>query len=132
MDLDKILKGKAEDFHFIGERLKEIRDELVKNDDVENKRMSKFSRKNMAERMGVDYATMQNVERGSLSVTTIKLIIYYYTLGYNPTWIISPDNEFIPKHNIGENVVYQSEVQDEFKKLESKVLDSLNEFKKKL
>jgi transcriptional regulator with XRE-family HTH domain len=132
MELDKILKGKAEDFHFIGERLKEIREELIKNDDVDTKRMSKFSRKNSAERMGVDYATMQNVERGSLSVTTIKLILYYYTLGYNPTWIITPDNEFIPKHNIGENVVYQSEIQKEFKYLEENVLHALTKFKSKL
>jgi len=131
-NINDILAASAEDFYFIGKRLKEIREELIQNDDVSDKRSSKFSRKNTALRLGVDYGTINNVEKGPFSVTTLKLILYYYSLGYNPVWMISPDNEFIPKHNIGENVVYQSEVQEDFKELESIISTALGSFKKKL
>ncbi|SNZ01428.1 helix-turn-helix domain-containing protein [Flagellimonas pacifica] len=131
-DMDEILNATAKDFYFIGERLKLIREELIENDDVEDKRSSIFSRKNMAERFGVDYQTITNVERGPLSLTTIKLILYYYSLGYNPMWIMSPDNEFITKHNVGENVVYQSDVQDQYKELESSIVTALSLFKENL
>lgn len=131
-NIDEIFNAKAKDFYFIGERLQLIREELIANDDVEDKRQSIYSRKNTAERLGVDYQTVTNVERGPLSFNTIKLILYYYTLGYNPMWIMSPDNEFIPKQNIGENLVYQSDVQDSYKELETSIATALTEFKKKI
>ena len=132
-DMDQILKGKVKDFEFIGERLKLIRKELSDSDDtVEDRRKSKFSRKNMCERLEIDYSTITNVERGTLSLTSIKLILFYYSLGYNPMWIMSPDNEFIPKHNVGENVVYQLDVQDQYKEMESSIVTALSAFKDKL
>jgi|AntAceMinimDraft_5_1070358.scaffolds.fasta_scaffold12634_3 hypothetical protein len=130
-DMNDIMKGSAEDFNYIGERLRSIRDELIANDSG-NKRTSAFSRKNLAERFGIDYFTLTNVERGTFSYTSIKMVLYYYSLGYNPAWILSPDNEFIPKHNIGENVVYQTDVQDEYRELESAIVTALMEFKKKI
>ena len=123
-NIDEIFNAKAKDFYYIGERLQEIREELHAKDDIEDKRESKYARKNMASSLGVDYNTISNVERGPLSFNTIKLIIYYYTLGYNPIWIITPDNEFIPKQNIGENLVYQADVQENYKILESKILEA--------
>ena len=147
-NIDEIFNAKAKDFYYIGERLQEIREELVANDDVKDKRKSAYSRKNMAKLLKIDYQTITNVERGPLSFNTIKLIIYYYTLGYNPIWIMTPDNEFIPKQNIGENLVYQEDVQENYKILESKILeafmrdsikilessvvDALSEFKKSI
>jgi len=130
-DMNDIMKGSAEDFNYIGERLRSIRDELIANDSG-NKRTSAFSRKNLAERFGIDYFTLTNVERGTFSYTSIKMVLYYYSLGYNPAWILSPDNEFIPKHNIGENVVYQTDVQDEYRELESAIVTALMDFKKKI
>ncbi len=130
-DINDIMSASAEDFSYIGERLRLIRDELVERDSG-NKRYSEFSRKNVAERFGIEYATLVNVERGTFSYTSIKMVLYYYTLGYNPVWILSPDNEFIPKHNIGENVVYQTDVQEEYKELESSIVNALMEFKKKI
>lgn len=130
-DIDEIMQASAEDFSFIGERLRIIRDELIEKDGG-NKRKSEFSRKNLAERFNMDYMTLTNVERGTVSLTTIKLVLYYYTLGYNPMWILSYDNEFIPKHNIGENVVYQTDVQEEYRELESAIVNALMEFKKKI
>jgi transcriptional regulator with XRE-family HTH domain len=130
-DMNDIMKGSAEDFNYIGERLRSIRDELIANDSG-NKRTSDFSRKNLAERFGIDYYTLTNVERGTFSYTSIKMVLYYYSLGYNPAWILSPDNEFIPKHNIGENVVYQNDVQEEYRELESAIVTALMEFKKKI
>ncbi len=131
-NIDDIFNAKAKDFYYIGRRLKQIRKELIANDDVESKRSSVFSRKNIAERLDVDYATITNVENGMLSFNTIKLILYYYTLGYNTMWILSSDNEFIPKMNIGENLVYQGDVQDSYKELESTIAEALTKFKGKI
>lgn len=131
-NIDDIFNAKAKDFYYIGRRLKQIRKELIANDDVESKRSSVFSRKNIADRLDVDYATITNVENGMLSFNTIKLILYYYTLGYNTMWILSPDNEFIPKMNIGENLVYQGDVQDSYKELESTIAEALTKFKGKI
>jgi len=131
-NIDEIFNAKAKDFYYIGRRLKQIRKELIANDDVESKRSSVFSRKNIAEKLDVDYATITNVENGMLSFNTIKLILYYYTLGYNTMWVLSPDNEFIPKMNIGENLVYQGDVQDSYKELESTIAEALTKFKGKI
>ncbi|WP_339652527.1 hypothetical protein [uncultured Maribacter sp.] len=125
------MRASVEDFDYIGDRLRIIRDELIEKD-TGNKRTSEFSRKTISDRFDMDYNTLANVERGTVSLTTIKLVLYYYTLGYNPMWILSPDNEFIPKHNIGENVVYQTDVQEEYKDLESVIVNALMEFKKKI
>ncbi|MDB4291765.1 hypothetical protein N9954_00040 [Maribacter sp.] len=130
-DIDEIMRASVEDFDYIGERLRIIRDELIEKD-TGNKRTSEFSRKTISDRFDMDYNTLANVERGTVSLTTIKLVLYYYTLGYNPMWILSPDNEFIPKHNIGENVVYQTDVQEEYKDLESVIVNALMDFKKKI
>lgn len=130
-DIDQIMRASVEDFDYIGDRLRIIRDELIEKD-TGNKRTSAFSRKTISDRFDMDYNTLANVERGTVSLTTIKLVLYYYSLGYNPMWILSPDNEFIPKHNIGENVVYQTDVQEEYKDLESAIVNALMEFKKKI
>ena len=130
-DIDEIMRASVEDFDYIGDRLRIIRDELIEKD-TGNKRTSEFSRKTISDRFDMDYNTLANVERGTVSLTTIKLVLYYYTLGYNPMWILSPDNEFIPKHNIGENVVYQTDVQEEYKDLESIIVNALMDFKKKI
>jgi hypothetical protein len=130
-DIDEIMQATSEDFSYIGERLRMIRDELIEKDSG-NKRNSEFSRKNLAERFGIDYFTLTNVERGTFSYTSIKMVLYYYTLGYNMAWILTPDNEFIPKHNIGENVVYQTDVQEEYRELESDIVAALMKFKKKI
>lgn len=130
-DIDEIMRASVEDFDYIGDRLRIIRDELIEKD-TGNKRTSEFSRKTISDRFDMDYNTLANVERGTVSLTTIKLVLYYYTLGYNPMWILSPDNEFIPKHNIGENVVYQTDVQEEYKDLESVIVNALMDFKKKI
>ncbi|GMN05495.1 hypothetical protein MTsPCn5_08830 [Croceitalea sp. MTPC5] len=130
-DIEKIMKGSKKDFAYIGERLRMIREELVKKD-TDNQITSQFSMKKLAERFDMNPMTIANVERGTISLTTIKLALYYYTLGYNMMWIFSYDNEFIEKHNIGENVVYQTDVQEEYKELESSIVDALMTFKKKI
>jgi transcriptional regulator with XRE-family HTH domain len=130
--MEDIFNGKAKDFYFIGERLQQIREELIAKDPIEDKRQSQFSRKAMAERLGVDYQTITNIERGPLSFNTIKLLLYYYSLGYNPIWVMSPDNEFIPKMNVGANLVYQDDVQQHYKDLEESIVLALTEFKKNI
>jgi hypothetical protein len=47
-------------------------------------------------------------------------------------WIIATDNEFIPKRNIGENFVYQEGIQENFRTLESNILEAISEFKSKI
>lgn len=131
-DIDELKNAKAEDFYYIGKRLREIRDDLVEADDTTDKRNSYFSRKNVCDRLGVDYSTLTNVERGTISPTTFKLILYYYSLGYNPMWVIATDNEFVPKRNIGENFVYQEGIQESFKTLETDILKAISEFKSKI
>ncbi|WP_150452191.1 hypothetical protein [Arenibacter lacus] len=130
-DIYELMKAPTEDFNYISERLKLIREELIQKD-TGNRRTSKFSIKAITERFDMDYNTLVNVERGAISLTTIKLILYYYSLGYNPAWILSEDNEFIPKTNIGENVVYQADVQEEYKEMETAIVTALTEFKKKI
>lgn len=130
-DIDEIMKAPTKDFAYIGERLKIIREELVEKD-TGNQLTTQFSKNKLAERFDMNSMTLSNVERGAISLTTIKVLLYYYTLGYNPAWILYEDNEFIPKDNIGENVVYQNDVQDEFKEMESTIFTALTEFKKKI
>ncbi|PIB31462.1 hypothetical protein [Maribacter sp. 4G9] len=129
--IDEIMQAPTKDFAYIGERLQGIREELLERD-TGNQVTSQFSRKKIAERFHMNQMTLVNVERGAISLTTIKLVLYYYTLGYNPAWILSEDNEFIPKTNIGENVVYQTDVREDFKELESAIVTAVLEFKKKI
>jgi len=131
-NIEELQKAKAKDFKFIGKRLKKIREELKANDDVDDKRFSRFSAKNVAESLGVEYNALINIERGTISVLTMKAILFYHSLGYNPMWILLPDNEFIPKQNIGDNLVYQSDVQDSYKEMENVIVAALTEFKAKI
>lgn len=126
---EEIKNTAAKDYYYIGERLKVIREDIKEKDEVQDKRKSEFSIKNVAERLGIDYSTMTNIERGSISSNTFKLILYYYTLGYNPMWIIVLDNEFLPMQNLGENLIYQDDVRDRFKELESVVGLAMKNFK---
>lgn len=131
-NIEELQNATAKDFKFIGKRLKKIREELKDNDDVEDKRFSRFSAKNVAESLGVEYNALINIERGTISVLTMKAVLFYHSLGYNPMWILLPDNEFTPKQNIGDNLVYQSDVQESYRKLESTMLEAFTEFKGKI
>lgn len=132
MDIESIIALDSKDLGYIGERLKEIRLELVELDDIEDKRFSEFSLTNLSERLKMDRATLANVERGSSMVNSIKIILYFYSLGYNPIWILLPDNEFIQKRKIGENMVYQEGLQEKFLELEERVSDAIKDFKSEL
>jgi len=93
----------------LAKRLYTIREEL--------KTLSRedFSREAVAERIEVNDKTLYYAEKkGSTNATTFKLISYYYTLGYNPAWIIIEDNEFIPKRYLQDEMQF-SEQQDFFK-----------------
>ena len=132
MDIESIIALDSKDLGYIGERLKEIRLELVELDDIEDKRFSEFSLTNLSERLKMDRATLANVERGSSMVNSIKIILYFYSLGYNPIWILLPDNEFIQKRKLGENMVYQEGLQEKFLELEERVSDAIKDFKSEL
>lgn len=131
-DLNELKEAESEDFNYIGERLKLIREELKANDPIGDKRKSSFSVKNLAKLFDMHYTSLINVERGTISLITIKMVLYYYSLGYNPMWILMADNEFIPKQNIGENLVYQSDVQESYMELESVIAGALTDFKSKI
>jgi transcriptional regulator with XRE-family HTH domain len=128
-NIDTINAWKAKDFYYIGTRLREIREELLENDGVKDKGESKFSRNSIIEKLDISYSTLINIERGRISHSSIKLIIYYYGFGYNPAWIIFPDNEFISKKNISQNIVYQDGVREEFLDLEKIILEAMENFK---
>jgi transcriptional regulator with XRE-family HTH domain len=132
MDIESIIALDSKDLGYIGERLKEIRLELVELDDIEDKRFSEFSLTNLSERLNIDRATLSNVERGSSMVNSIKIILYFYSLGYNPIWILLPDNEFIQKRKLGENMVYQEGLQEKFLELEERISDAIKDFKSEL
>lgn len=132
MDIESIIALDSKDLGYIGERLKEIRLELVELDDMEDKRFSEFSLTNLSERLNIDRATLANVERGSSMVNSIKIILYFYSLGYNPIWILLPDNEFIQKRKLGENMVYQEGLQEKFLELEERISDAIKDFKSEL
>ena len=132
MDIESIINLDSNDLGYIGERLKEIRKELVEMDDIQDKRFSEFSLTKLSERLNMARSTLANVERGSSTVNSIKIILYFYSLGYNPIWILLPDNEFVTKRNLGENMVYREGIQEKYRDLEKKVTDALGEFKKSL
>jgi len=132
MDIESIIALDSKDLGYIGERLREIRLELVELDDTENKKYSKFSVTNLSEYLNMDRMTLANVERGSSMVNSIKIILYFYSIGYNPIWILLPDNEFIQKRKLGENMVYQEGLQEKFLELEERVSDAIKDFKSEL
>jgi transcriptional regulator with XRE-family HTH domain len=74
-DMEELKNAKAEDFYYIGKRLREIRDDLVEADETTDKRNSFYSRKNVGDRLGIDYSTLTNLERGTISPTTFKLFV---------------------------------------------------------
>ena len=129
MDIESIINLDSKDLGYIGERLKEIRLELVELDDVEDKRFSQFSMTNLSDYLNMDRTTLANVERGSSMVNSIKIILYFYSLGYNPIWILLPDNEFVQKRNLGENMVYQEGLREKYLELEERVSEAMKEFK---
>lgn len=132
--LDKLSTAKAKDFNYIGRNLEKIREELVKKDEsVTDKRLSIYSKKNVGLALGINYQSIVNIEqKGVISQGTLKLILFYYKLGYNVEWIILEDNEFINKKNIGDNLVYKDKIQKDFKKLHNQILEGLNEYKSKI
>jgi len=132
MDIEGIIKLDSKDLGYIGERLREIRLELIEIDDISDKRFSEFSLTKLSEKLQIDRNTLVNVERGMSTVNSIKIILYYYTLGYNPIWILLPDNEFVPKRSLIENMAYKDDLQKKFLEMESKMLGAMNEFKSSL
>ncbi|ASV30941.1 MULTISPECIES: hypothetical protein [Flavobacteriaceae] len=132
MDNESIINLDSKDLGYIGERLKEIRLELVELDDVEDKRFSQFSMTNLSDYLNMDRTTLANVERGSSMVNSIKIILYFYSLGYNPIWILLPDNEFVQKRNLGENMVYQEGLREKYLELEERVSEAMKDFKSSL
>ncbi|MDT7827211.1 hypothetical protein RQM65_00860 [Pricia sp. S334] len=132
MDIESIIKLDSKDLGYIGERLKEIRLELVELDDTEDKRFSEFSVTKLSERLNMDRTTLANVERGSSMVNSIKIILYFYSLGYNPIWILLPDNEFVQKRNLGENMVYQEGLREKYLEMEERVSGAMKDFKSSL
>ena len=132
MDIESIIKLDSKDLGYIGERLKEIRLELVELDDTEDKRFSEFSVTKLSERLNMDRTTLANVERGSSMVNSIKIILYFYSLGYNPIWILLPDNEFVQKRNLGENMVYQEGLREKYLEMEERVSGAMKDLKSSL
>ena len=132
MDIESIIKLDSKDLGYIGERLKEIRLELVELDDTEDKRFSEFSVTKLSERLNMDRTPLANVERGSSMVNSIKIILYFYSLGYNPIWILLPDNEFVQKRNLGENMVYQEGLREKYLEMEERVSEAMKDFKSAL
>tara|TARA_R110000744_G_scaffold135782_3_gene245393 strand:+ start:4965 stop:5366 length:402 start_codon:yes stop_codon:yes gene_type:complete len=132
MDIEGIIKLDSKDFGYIGERLKEIRLELIEIDDISDKRFSDFSLTKLSEKLQIDRNTLVNIERGMSTVNSIKIILYYYTLGYNPIWILLPDNNFVPKRSLIENMAYKEDLQKKFLEMESQTLKAMKEFKSSL
>ncbi|MEM9647136.1 MAG: helix-turn-helix transcriptional regulator [Bacteroidota bacterium] len=132
MDIESIINLDSNDLGFIGERLKEIRKELIEMDDIQDKRFSEFSLTKLSERLNMARSTLVNVERGSSMVNSIKIILYFYSLGYNPIWILLPDNEFVAKRNLGENLVYKKDIQEKYLDMEQQVTKALRDFKTSL
>ncbi len=129
------LDYKAEDFSYIGKRLKIIRDELILEDAKRREisvRKSVFTQRNLSTYLKITNNSINNIEKGSVTSNTFKLILLYQELGYNPSWIIIKNNEFISKKSISQNVVTEKSVQDEFKELEKSVTEALQNFKNKI
>lgn len=125
----------AEDFSYVGARLREIREELIEID-VRQKSIhpneSFFARKSMAEYFGLNYQTYTNIEGGVFSHNTLKIILFFHQYGYNPNWMLVKDNDFINKKNLDENFTTKVNVKDEFKEMKDAIDQAMNDFKKKL
>ena len=132
MDIEGIIALDSKDLGFIGERLREIRLELVDMDDIQDKRFSEFSLTKLSDKLQIDRNTLVNVERGMSTVNSIKIILYYYTLGYNPIWILLPDNAFVPKRSLIENMAYKEDLQQKYLEMEAQMLNAMKDFKSAL
>ncbi len=135
MDLTEIFKYTTDDFKFVGNRLSEIRNELQKKDQTEHGKAgneSQYSRENIGQLLGVSYNTMTNLERGILTHNTFKLIHLYYSLGYNPSWILIKDNDFINKKIMQENLIIKSSVHENYKEMSGQIEEALKKFKSSL
>jgi len=129
MDIETITKLDSKDLGYIGERLREIRLELIEMDDIQDKRFSEFSLTKLSERLHMDRNTLVNVERGMSSVNSIKIILYFYTLGYNPIWVLLPENEFVPKRSLIENMAYKDDLQKKYLEMQKQIFGAMNDFK---
>lgn len=131
MDLTEIFEYTTEDFKFVGSRLSQIREELYNKDKEQGitGNDSQFSRENISKLIGVSYNTLTNLERGILTHNTFKLIHLYYSLGYDPSWILIKDNDFINKRIMQENLIIKSSVQENYKDLEAQIQEALKKFK---
>ena len=81
-----------DNFNFIGERLKTIREELKKEN-------SAFEKRNVVKITGISSNTLYKIEKGETSsyIYIFKLINLYKIMGYNPLWITTENNIFISK-----------------------------------
>ena len=131
----KYKNASAEDLSYIGQRLRDIREELVELDQQRSgvsQNESMFARKNLADYFELNYHTYTNMEKGVFSHNTFKIILFFYQLGYNPNWILIEDNEFINKKNLDENFSTKADVKEDFKVLKNTIDAAMNEFKTKL
>ncbi len=132
MNIEQIKEFDSKKLGYLGERLKAIRLELIELDDTKDKRFSPFSMTNVAERLNLDRTALANVERGGSITNSIKVMLYYYSLGYNLGWILVPDNEFISMRNVGENMVFQENVREDFSEMSKTIIEALESFKSNL
>jgi len=93
LEIDDGLRGRLEDFDLkrLGERLKEIRLHLSA------RTPKKVTQTHISEILGIKdpNATLSNLESGKGTIGNFaKLLLLYHGLGYNPNWILLPDNRF--------------------------------------
>jgi len=93
LEIDDGLIGRLGDFDVktLGERLKEIRLHLSA------RAPKRVTQTHISEILGIKdpNATLSNLEAGRGTIGNfVKLLLLYHGLGYNPSWIILPDNRF--------------------------------------
>lgn len=122
------------DIEYIGTRLKHIREELKKENKV-------FEKRNVVKITEISNTKIYRIEKGEHSSykDVIKLINLYRIEGYNPLWILTKNNIFIPKKEglnpeviLNKNTASNASLtlEKEIKKTQEDLSNALKNFKK--
>jgi hypothetical protein len=89
----------------------------------------------VAEAMGVTLNAMTILEnKGAGTIKTlVTLLVFYYGQGFNPAWVMLPNNPAVSKWVLAENTkaVAVERVKEELNKLKERLWQKVDEIRKK-
>jgi hypothetical protein len=114
----------------IGQRLEQLRSELG------NPGEKHWSRSRLSEATGVTLnalTVLENKGAGTIE-TLVTLLVFYHGQGFNPAWVMLPDNSAVSKWVLAENTkaVAVGRVTAELSKFKERVRQTIDEMRKEV